>query len=161
MGKPGDRPPYSFSFAIIISLRPLRADKKCIRRQQRGVRVEPHLGSNVRKRRISLVTGRSGEGPFAIRFADLRHGVSRATTYALASRLRASSIEARVTRWLGFRRGSRSPWRDADCGRTRKRCAHHPAARQDDKALHVVAPFDDLHAQHRHLCHRSVNLPAL
>ncbi len=35
----------------------------------------------------------------------------------------------------------------------------HPAARQDDEALHVVAPLDDLHAQQRHLCHRSVNLP--
>jgi hypothetical protein len=35
----------------------------------------------------------------------------------------------------------------------------HPAARQDDEALHVVAPLDDLYAQERHLCRRSVNLP--
>jgi hypothetical protein len=35
----------------------------------------------------------------------------------------------------------------------------HPAARQDDKALHVVAPLDDLYAQQRHLCHRSFDLP--
>src|SRR6266478_735152 len=28
-----------------------------------------------------------------------------------------------------------------------------------DETLHVVAPLDDLHAQHRHLCHRGVNLP--
>ena len=34
-----------------------------------------------------------------------------------------------------------------------------PAARQDDEALHVVAPLDDLHAQDGHFGHRSVNLP--
>ena len=28
----------------------------------------------------------------------------------------------------------------------------HPAAWQDDKALHIVAPLDDLHAQRWHLC---------
>jgi hypothetical protein len=37
----------------------------------------------------------------------------------------------------------------------------HPAARQDDKALHIVAPLDDLHRQRRHLCNRSVNCQAL
>ena len=36
-----------------------------------------------------------------------------------------------------------------------------PAARQDDEALHVVAPLDDLHTQRRHLCHRCVNLPGV
>jgi hypothetical protein len=30
-----------------------------------------------------------------------------------------------------------------------------------DEALHVIAPLDDLHAQQRHLCHRSVNLPCV
>jgi hypothetical protein len=35
--------------------------------------------------------------------------------YALASRLRASWMEARATRRPGFRQGSRSPWRDAGC----------------------------------------------
>jgi hypothetical protein len=35
----------------------------------------------------------------------------------------------------------------------------HSAARQDDEALHVVAPIDDLHAQQRNVCHPSVNLP--
>jgi hypothetical protein len=29
----------------------------------------------------------------------------------------------------------------------------HPAARQDDEALYVIAPLDDLQAQPRHLCH--------
>jgi len=37
----------------------------------------------------------------------------------------------------------------------------HPATRQDDETLRVVAPLDDLHAQRRHLCHRSVNQPGV
>jgi hypothetical protein len=49
-------------------------------------------------RRILVVAGRPGEGPFTIRFADLRHGVSRTVTSALPSRLRASWMEARVTK---------------------------------------------------------------
>jgi len=36
-----------------------------------------------------------------------------------------------------------------------------PAAGQDDEALCVVAPLNDLHAQRRHLCHRSVNLQGI
>ena len=35
----------------------------------------------------------------------------------------------------------------------------HPAARQDDEALHVAAALDDLRAQRRHLWHRNINLP--
>src|SRR5215471_8441854 len=35
----------------------------------------------------------------------------------------------------------------------------NPAARQHDKAFHVVAPFDDLQAQRGHFRHRGVNLP--
>jgi hypothetical protein len=35
----------------------------------------------------------------------------------------------------------------------------HPAARQDDKALPVVAPLYDPHAQPRYFCYRSFNLP--
>jgi hypothetical protein len=37
----------------------------------------------------------------------------------------------------------------------------HPAARQDDEALHVFAALDDLRAQRRHLCHRAINLPGV
>jgi hypothetical protein len=48
------------------------------------------------QRRILVVAGRGGEGLFTIRFADLRRGVTRTATYALASRLRASRTEARV-----------------------------------------------------------------
>ncbi len=32
---------------------------------------------------------------------------------------------------------------------------------QDEEGLRVVAPLDDLQAQPRHLCHRSVNLPGI
>jgi hypothetical protein len=35
-----------------------------------------------RFRRILVVAGRPGEGPFTIRFADLRRGVARTATYA-------------------------------------------------------------------------------
>ena len=38
---------------------------------------------------------------------------------------------------------------------------NHPAARQDDEAVHGVAPLDDLRAQRRYFCHRSFNLPRL
>src|SRR6516162_9355951 len=58
-----------------------------------------HCGPvNGRLRRILVVAGRPGEGPFTVRFADLRGGVTRTATYALASRLRASWIEAKVTK---------------------------------------------------------------
>jgi len=33
--------------------------------------------ASVRYRRILVVAGRPGEGPFTIRFPDLRHGASR------------------------------------------------------------------------------------
>jgi hypothetical protein len=32
---------------------------------------------------------------------------------------------------------------------------------QDNEALHVIAPHDDLHVQHRHLCHPGFNLRVL
>jgi class 3 adenylate cyclase len=35
----------------------------------------------------------------------------------------------------------------------------HPAARQDDTVLPIVAPLDDLHAQPRYFCHCNFNLP--
>src|SRR5262249_8092391 len=54
--------------------------------------------ANGRNRRILVVAGRPGEGPFTIRFADLRHDVSRTATHALASRLTASWLEARITK---------------------------------------------------------------
>jgi len=37
----------------------------------------------------------------------------------------------------------------------------HPAPRQDDEALRVVALLDDLHAQRRHPCHRSFSPPGV
>src|SRR5215468_7819376 len=52
----------------------------------------------VRFRRILVVAERPGEGPFAMRFADLRHGGLRGAGSALASRLRAGWMEARVTK---------------------------------------------------------------
>ena len=42
-----------------------------------------------------------------------------------------------------------------------RRALNHPKARQDDEALHVVAPLDDLYAQDRHLGDGSINLPGV
>src|SRR5260370_29662305 len=68
------------------------------------------------------------EGPFTIPFADLHQCKPiEFTTYALASRLRASWMEARVTKVARFRQGSRSPWRDAGFGRTRRRSGRLPS----------------------------------
>src|SRR5215831_15350834 len=57
-----------------------------------------YRGSGLVHRRILVVAERPGEGPFAMRFADLRHGGLRGAGSALASRLRAGWIEARVTK---------------------------------------------------------------
>jgi len=56
-----------------------------------------HAGGEVWFRRILVVAERPGEGPFAMRFADLRHGGLGGAGSALASRLRAGWMEARVT----------------------------------------------------------------
>ena len=86
-------------------------------------------------------------------FADLH----QFTTHALASCLRASWMEASVTKVavlevLGETPVSSEPGEGA---------LDHPATRQDDEALDVVAPLDDRQAQPRHLCHRSINLPSV
>jgi len=59
---------------------------------------EDALVANVGCRRILVAAECPGEGPFAMRFADLRHGGSRGAGSALASRLRAGWMEARVTK---------------------------------------------------------------
>src|SRR6516162_10250706 len=56
-----------------------------------------YRGSGLVHRRILVVAERPGEGPFAMRFADLRHGGLGGAGSALASRLRAGWMEARVT----------------------------------------------------------------
>src|SRR5215831_3189850 len=79
-----------------------------------------------------------------------------------ASRLRASWIEAMVTKVatvsvrflksLARRRFAPEPGEGA---------FDHPAAPQHAKALHVVAPLDDFHAQSWHLCQGGINLPCI
>jgi hypothetical protein len=59
-------------------------------------------------------------------------------------------VSARVFEVPGETPVSSEPGKDA---------LHGPAARQDDEVLHVVAAFDDLHAQQRYPCYRSFNLP--
>ena len=62
----------------------------------------PGGSADGRNRRIPVVAERPGEGPFAMRFADLRHGGLRGAGSALASRLRAGWMEARVEGGQGF-----------------------------------------------------------
>ena len=82
------------------------------------------------------------------------------TAYALASRLRASWMEARVTKLAGVSaRFSKSLARHRFRPNQEKARSTTPAARRDDEAPHVVVALDDLDAQQRHLCHRSFNLP--
>ena len=96
-------------------------------------------------------------------FADLHHSRHYdLTARTLASLLRASWIEARVTKVARvsakFSKSLARRWLRPNQEKMRSTT---PAARQDDEALHVVAPLDDLHAHHRHRCHRSVNLPSV
>ena len=100
----------------------------------------------------------------ALRRRSLRYALQTSiiATYALARCLGASWIEASVTKVgqgfgkvlkvLGVTPVSAEPGEGA---------LDHPAARQDDEALHVVAPLDDRQALSRHLCHGSVNLPGV
>jgi hypothetical protein len=70
------------------------------------------------------------------------------TTYPLASRLRASWMEARVTKVAkGSARFSKSLARRRFRPNQEEGTLDHPAARQDDEAPHVVAPPDNLHAR--------------
>src|SRR5262245_62727236 len=75
------------------------------------------------------------------------------TTYAFARRLRASWMEAMVTKVARVSaRFSRSLGETPVSSDPREGALDYPAARQDDKALRLIAPLDDRHAQQRHLC---------
>jgi hypothetical protein len=65
---------------------------------------------------------------------------------------KVARVSARFSKSLARRRLASEPGEGA---------LDHPAARQDDKALPVVARLDDLRAQSRYSCHRSVNLPGV
>ena len=54
--------------------------------------------ASVRYRRYLVIAERFVEGPFTIRFADLRHGVSRTATSEVVNHLRESWMEARLTK---------------------------------------------------------------
>src|SRR5271168_2023158 len=123
---------------------------------------------NGRYRRNLAVAVPFGEGPFTIRFADLRHRAMQnrwfgeLAIHALASRLRASWMEARATKAPRVAaRFSKSLARRRLRPNQEKVRSTTQRRGKTTKALHVVAPLDDLHAQRRHLCHRSVNLPGV
>jgi hypothetical protein len=76
-------------------------------------------------------------------------------TYALASRLRASWMEAKVTKVARVSvRFSKSLARRRLHPNQEKGRPTTQRRGRDDEALHVDAPLDDLHTQRRHLCLR-------
>jgi len=81
--------------------------------------------------------------------------------YILASRLRASWMEARATKAPRVSARFSKSLETPVASEPGESALDHRAARQDDEALRVVAPLDDLHAQPRHFCQRSVNLPGI
>jgi hypothetical protein len=70
-------------------------------------------------------------------------------------------MKARVTNGQGFGKVFEVLGETPVASEPGESALDNPAARQDDEALPVVAPLDDLHTQRRHLCHRSVNLPGV
>ena len=83
-------------------------------------------------------------------------------TSALASRLRVSWMEVRITEGgQGFGEVLEVLGDTPVSSRPGEGVLDHPAARQDDEVHHIVATLDDLHAQHRQLCHGSFSLPGV
>jgi hypothetical protein len=65
---------------------------------------------------------------------------------------KVATVSVRFSKFLARRRFTPEPGEGA---------FDHPAAWQHDKALHVVAQLDDLHAQPWHLCQGGINLPCI
>jgi len=115
----------------------LANDSRTRRERLLGGRSSPLRGKRGRSGnwRDPVVAARSGENPFTIICGACSSCIAYGwffgfTSYALASRLRASCMEARVAKVATVRRGSRNPWRAAGFVRTRRRCAlDHPVAR--------------------------------
>src|SRR4029077_11152011 len=100
------------------------------------------------------VAARSGDGPFTIRFADLHDsamqtsGLFELAIYALASRLRASWMEARATKAPRVSaRFSKSLARRRLRPKQEKVRSTTQRRGRTTKPLHVVAPLEDLQAQ--------------
>ena len=98
-------------------------------------------------RRTSVVRSPDWEFPLSC-FADLRHGKPPEGKLDGGEGNEGGQGLGKFSKSLARRRFA-EPGEGA---------LDHPAARQDDEALHVVAPLDDFHAQQRHLCHRRGNL---
>ena len=125
-----------------------------------------------RNRRILVIAGRSGEGPLTEPTAAARPWHREPLAFAghhhrvlLSNDLRPGQPpEGKLDGGEGHEGGQGSARLSKSLAtrrfpRTRRRCARL-GARRHDEAPRIVAPLDDLHAQQRHLCHRSVNLPS-
>jgi hypothetical protein len=91
-----------------------------------------------------VIAGRSGEGPFTIRFADLRHRVLPNRWFVEFTPYAQDGSE-RHEGGQGLGKASRNPWLAPASSEPGEGALDHPAARQDDEATPVVAPSNDLH----------------
>jgi hypothetical protein len=115
--------------------------------------VLPSRASGFVHRRDSVIAERFGQGPLT----EPTAGFARSSECLLSSRLRpnkasegkldggkgdeVAKVSARFSKSFGETPISSEPGEGV---------LDHPAARQDDKGLHVVAPLDDIHAQYWH-----------
>ena len=117
-----------------------------------GSAVPSRLERNGRLRRNLVIAGRFGEGPFTIRFADVRCRVLSAgglwSSRLTAGKPREGELDGsegheggqsfrKILEILGETPVAREPGEGA---------LDHPAARQHDETLFLVAPLDDRHA---------------
>ena len=149
IGPAADCQPRSCDLPVgrIASYRPQRAmDEPCMRAlpdvkppKLPAIACGPKASISARPHRCA----RFGEGPFTIRFADLRNRAGRPLSSRThrARRLRASWMEARATRVAGgSARSAKSLGETPVSCEPGEAALNRPAtARQDDKAFRVVA----------------------
>ena len=120
----------------LLPAQPARRDARLSAKSSRTLSRSPWNGaagfgasaSLLDARRKSADRFESSRSPPAAGAAPLsRLGIVEVRGHARASRLRASWIEARVTKVARVSRGSLNPWQAADCVRTRRRCARLPS----------------------------------
>jgi hypothetical protein len=110
--------------------------------------------ANGRNRRNSGIAGRSGRGPLT----EPKVGLAHSSECLLGSRLRPSKASERKLDGgeddegsQGFREVFEVLGETPVSSKPGEGALEHLAARQDGKALHIVAPLDDLHAQRWYL----------
>jgi hypothetical protein len=123
--------------------------------------------ANGRNRRNLAVAVRTCDGPFTIWFADLQVVRCKPAVWRVGDLRPGKPPESKLNGRegnegaQGFGKILEVPGETPVASEPGEGALDHPAARQDDKALPVVARLNDLRAQSRYSCHRSVNLPGV